>query len=110
MADLIDTHLKNGVLTKASTVEATGKLHIQTFQDIEPNIEQALAMRNDEDYTRKGIKRGFVHLATIPTVVVAELLTIGVNVYNAPAKDIVAGLRKLHKENLLTSTKKLWRG
>ena len=112
MSDLLHTSYdhKSGLLVKSSTEESTGKMHVQTFQDIESNLEVAGHMRNDPAYTAKGIKQSFAHVATIPAVVVTELLGVGINVYTASAKDIVAGLRKLHKENLLTTTRKLWRG
>jgi hypothetical protein len=108
--DLLEKSVNHGVLTKKSTTEHDDKLVIQTYQDIEPNIEQATAMRNDDDYTRQGIKKGFAHMATIPAVVVNELLIAGVNVYTAPAKEIIAGLRRIKKEYLITTKRKLWRG
>ncbi len=99
-----------GLMTRTSTEESTGKMFIETFQDIETNIKLATEQRNDDDFTAKGIKAGFAKMATIPNSVVTELLGIGINVYTCPAKDIILGLKRLNKDHLLTTTRKLWRG
>lgn len=112
MADLLSKEFDpmTGVLTKTSTEESTGKMYIETLQDIEPNIELATAMRNDPAFTADGIKNSFAKMATIPNSVVTELYGLGINVYTATAKDIIVGLKRLNKEYLLTTTRKLWRG
>ena len=81
------------------------KTHITYRQDIQANIDMTRAMRNDDSYWRQGVKNGWAHVAHIPNVVVSELLAIGVNVYRAPLKDVIAGLHKLHKEHLITTRK-----
>jgi len=108
--DLIDKRFtKGGMLEKASIED--GNLHLQTFQDIEPNVEMVKAMRKDSDYTARGIKREFAHSLHISEVHVVALLNAGVNVYTAPTKDIVAGLVRLDLlEACRVTDKKLWRG
>jgi len=82
-----------------------GVMHTTYKQDLEGALERSRAMRNDDDYWKQGVKRGFAHIATIPDVVILELRKLGIDVYRAPVKDIVTGLHKLNKPHLLTTTK-----
>lgn len=96
-----------GVVTTHYTDELTNKLITRTEQDISAAIQMATAMRNDDDYWRQGVKKSFAHAAHIPASVVVELLGIGVNVYHASAKDIVAGIKRIGKDHLLTTRKQV---
>jgi hypothetical protein len=75
----------------------------RTSQDIEPNVEYAKALGNDERYFREGVKKNFAHAGHIPAEVCVELLKIGVNVYRTETSlaQIRAGLRKLGKEGFI---------
>ncbi len=87
------------------------KLLVQTFQDIESNVEVAKAMRNDDSYTSDGIKNCFAHALSIPEVIQVELMTYGVNIYQCSIKEIVSGLKAIGKYDACAVTrKKLWRG
>jgi len=102
--DKIDQTLSpDGLLTTISTSELDGKMHVHHQQDLTAHLEYANALRNDEDYWRQGVKRGWAHAAHIPDLVIIELRQIGIDVFRAGAKEIVAGLRKLNKEHLLTT-------
>lgn len=83
------------------------KMLIRKTGDISANVEYATALRNSDQYSSDGIKKGFFHAAHIPEVVIVELLQIGVNVYRASAREIVAGLRKLNKDHLITTRKRV---
>ena len=83
------------------------KLIIRNDADIGVNIEHATRLRNDDQYSKDGIKKGFFHAAHIPAVVIIELLQIGCDVYRASAKEIVAGLKKLNKDHLITTRKQV---
>lgn len=98
-----------GDLLVTSELAQDGTLIVKHQQDLEPHVEYARRLANDDDYTRQGIKRGWAHAAHIPDVVVVELRQIGVDVFKASAREIVSGLKKLHKEHLLTSRKNLAR-
>lgn len=87
------------------------QLLVQTFQDIESNVEVAKAMRNDDSYTSDGIKNCFAHALSIPEVIQVELMNYGVNIYHCSAKEIVKGLHAIGKYDACAVTrKKLWRG
>ena len=66
-------------------------------QDAEFEFEHVAKVRREKDVWGHGMKRDFVHAAYIPVGVVMELFGIGVNIYTAETKDIVAGLKKLHR-------------
>ena len=56
---------------------------IETVQDVEPSLELAKAMRNDEDYSKDGIKRDWWHIAHIPDSIILKMLyEDGVNIYD----------------------------
>lgn len=102
---LKEVDFRNGI--KNETIIEDGKRIIKREQDITHDIEYATQLRNADEYTRNGIKAGFWHAAHIPNVVVADLYSKGVNVYTAPAKDIVAALKKYGYDYLFTTTKRI---
>ena len=54
-------------------------------QDVTTVLDGTQAMRNDEDYSRKGIKQDQWHYARIPDTVAMEMLTKhGVNIMKTP--------------------------
>ena len=50
-----------------------GKEIIGYSQDVQPMVSFTQSLANDEDYTKKGIKEGLWHYATIPDSVVLKL-------------------------------------
>lgn len=95
----------SGVVTRTGIVD--DKLVIRKVADLEPNHEFAKALRNDDDYSRQGIKRGFFHAMHIPEVVQIELLQIGIDIFRASPKEIAAGLKRLGKEHFITTRKQI---
>lgn len=83
-----------------------GDIGIKYMQDAEPVFEQTLADRNDGVAWTQGLKSGMVHAFRIPVGVVMELMAIGVNVYQAPTADIVAGLKKINRYDACDMTGK----
>lgn len=94
-----------GTVTRTGFVD--DKMIIRKDADISQAIEYASALRNADDYWKNGVKNNFAHAAHIPDVVVAELYGIGINVFTSTAREIVSGLRRLNKEYLLTTTKRV---
>lgn len=47
----------------------TGDVHIETRQDVDPILDVTNELRNDEQYSRDGIKDEMWHYASIPIVV-----------------------------------------
>ena len=108
----IDQSLQGPLGDMLVTTDMTpdGTMVVKHEQDLEPHVEYAKKLANSDEYTRHGIKKGFAHAAHIPDVVVVELKQIGIDVFRASAKEIIMGLRRLNKDYLLTSRKRLWRG
>lgn len=108
MADLIDIDISpTGLVKRTFASEHDGKLVVDYQQDIQANIEHATRLRNDPEYSAAGIKKELWHVAHIPEVVIVELLGIGIDIWRAPAREIVGGLKRLNKEHLLTTTKRV---
>ena len=83
------------------------KLTIHKRMDLTPLTDVTNAMRNSDDYSREGIKRGFFHVASIDPITQVELLQMGVDIYRSSAKELVAGLRRLNKDQLITTRKQV---
>lgn len=66
MARTLDYDPIFGIETRAEFDHATGKIHVGSFQDVAPLLERNKKLRNDEDYSKQGIKRGWFHAASIP--------------------------------------------
>jgi hypothetical protein len=62
---------------------ATEVSMIETVQDVEPFLEIAKAARNDEDYSKDGIKENWWHIAYLPDFIIIKMINEdGVNIYN----------------------------
>jgi hypothetical protein len=53
----------------------TGDVHIETLQDTETSLDWSRKLRNDDEYTKKGIKNEMWHYAHIPIVVQVRWLS-----------------------------------
>jgi len=83
------------------------KMVTRSEADLSVNLEYSNSLRNDADYARQGIKKGWMHAIHVPAVKVMELAQIGIDVYTASPREIAAGLNALNSENFLTTTKNL---
>jgi len=93
--------------TRVTTSVDADRLIVTSEADIEPAINYTNALRNADQYSRDGIKNSFWHVAHIPDVVVVELKNHGIDVFKDSARDIIAGIKKLGKEHLLTTRKQV---
>ena len=103
----IDQQVDFGAKKVESSFVTDDKLIVRTVQDIEPNIEYATRMRNDDAYWKQGVKRGFAHAAHIPVTAVISLRQAGVDVYTASAKDIITGLKRIGMDHLITTRRRV---
>jgi len=69
-----------------------GKMVIKTSQNIQPYLDYAKALRNAEHLKKEGIKRGLMHAACIPPIVVHKWFKEGFNVFTASRKEMDAKL------------------
>ena len=90
---------ETGLLTNVYTSELDGKMYVDYKQDMEPYVEYATALRNDDAYTKQGIKNGWMHAMHISDLHILELRKIGVDIFTASAREIAAGVKKLNIEH-----------
>jgi hypothetical protein len=103
-----EVFLSNAVTGLYQTEELThdGTLVIETKQDVEPILEATKALQNDEEYTKKGIQKGWWHVATIPEVLVHKWHKEGFNIFTASMSEIRKKLQSPEYAYFLTTTKK----
>lgn len=100
----MDTN-SHGVRTKIKVED--DKLVICRDQDLSAAIDYATKLRNADQYSADGIKKGWWHVGHVPAICYLPLKRIGVDMYRSPVKDIVAGLKRLNMEHLLTTRKRV---
>lgn len=59
-----------------------GKFHIHTYQDVEPFKENAARIRNEGDTDKLWRKNGMSMYASLPMIVVHDMLKRGINVFD----------------------------
>lgn len=74
-----------------------GKVHIKYEHDAEAAFEAVKVARDTQDVFADGLKKDMVHAFHIPVGVYMELRAIGVDVYTAPVRDIVRGLKQINR-------------
>jgi hypothetical protein len=78
MAEFFDYNKANGMRYDTED-DGDEKLIIQASQDIAPIVDH---MKEKQKKGDDGIKRGYWHYCSIPTVVEVELRKKGINIYN----------------------------
>jgi hypothetical protein len=72
-----------------------GKMIVKTEQDVAPHLDYSIALQNNPDYAKLGIKQNFQHVAHIPDSVLMKMKTEdGFDAFTANARELFAHLRK----------------
>ena len=79
---LLDYDPWTGIYTYHHYDDETKMTYIEETQDAEPWLELNKRRQNDKDYSKKGIKESWWHVATIPTGVQYQWLREGINIYD----------------------------
>lgn len=89
--------------------ELTDETHIETVQDatrLNAEVDASRSLQNDDDYTKKGLKDEMLHYAHIPSGVLMDWFTKGVNIndqkelikmVNKPEYSYLKTTRLIHK-------------
>ena len=75
---------------------------VETKQNVQPFLDYAAALRAAEGLKAAGIKRGWMHAAIIPPVLVHKWLKEGFNVFREPGSAIAKRLRSSEYAHLRT--------
>lgn len=81
-------------------------LVVHQTQDISANVAHAKRLQDNDDYWKSGVKNSWAHALHIPAGVQLELMKVGVDLFRAPLKDIVWGLKKIDKLDACLTTRK----
>lgn len=83
MKKLLSYNKATGVKEIFHYDEQTDTSVIETVQDVEIAIEQTKRLAQDGNYTKKGMKEGWLHYAHIPDSIIMQLrINHGVNVFD----------------------------
>lgn len=74
MKRLLDYDDLTGTQTWFEHDELTDVSTIHTVADVEPLIEVCKDLRNNEDYTRQGMKNSFLHYAILPPSIQMKMM------------------------------------
>lgn len=89
---LLDYNPFNGLSTYFHYDESTDETHIETVGDSTAEVEAATQLRNNEDYTRKGMKNDFLHYAHITDAVLMKWHSMGVDIKDS--KELIKMVNK----------------
>lgn len=79
---LFDYDPFTGITQYFSYDEATDVSTIESWQDVEPELEACKKLQNTPEYTRMGMKREWLHVGHIPAIIIEKWIAEkGVNVY-----------------------------
>jgi hypothetical protein len=79
---ILDYDALTGTTTWHEYKPDTDETVITTVQDVEPHLELAKKMRNDDDFTKKGIKKEMWLYGSLPTIIIDKMRREdGVNVF-----------------------------
>lgn len=81
---------------------------VHSSEDVEPFREYAKNLRNDEEYTRQGIKNNFWHVGTLPLIVVHRWHKEGFDITKADTKSLMAKIASdPDAQSYLTTNKRI---
>jgi len=106
MPILFDTDPLTGTVQYFDYDPVNDEFSITTVSDDTPLLDHLQALRNDEDYSKKGIKEEWWHYASIPAVVEVQLRNKGINIYDKNATKAILKEINQNYPKLKATTKK----
>ena len=70
---VLDYDPLSGVTTYFEYDDLTKQMHITDVQDVNPLLDSVTRLRNDDDYSKQGIKNDMWHYARLPLNVLMEI-------------------------------------
>lgn len=100
-----------GVTTYFDYDHSTDMTIVGSEQDVSLILEQNKRLQNDDDYTKKGIKGGWWHYASYPSIIIEKWMNeYGVNVFDRNHEKKVTELTNRPEYRYLKTTTKMHRG
>jgi hypothetical protein len=102
---LLDFDPFTGLITYHYYDETTDESHLETIQaesQLNKELEATKELKNDEEYTRKGMKDDMLHYAHIPSGVLMEWFAKGVDIKDR--KELIKWVNKPEYAYLKTTT------
>lgn len=75
MKRILSRNPYNGITEIFHHDPVTDVTTIETVQDVEAALNETKRRANDTDYTRAGMKKGWLHYAYLPDIVILQLKT-----------------------------------
>lgn len=108
---VIDYDPYNGITTTFDYDHVSDSTIIGREQDVSLLLDLNKALQNNEDYSKKGIKDGWWHYATYPSIIIEKWITeYGVNVFNRDHQKKILELTNRPEYRYLKTTTKMHRG
>lgn len=85
MSIIFDYNPITGVTTHFDYCPINDEITLTSEQDCTSLIDYMTQLRNNEEYSKNGIKEEWWHYATIPAIVEIELRKKGLNIYDKNA-------------------------
>jgi len=99
----------NGKHEFTQTTELThdGILVVRNTQDVEPLVDAMKELKNDEDYSKRGMKKGWMHVGTVPEYLVHKWAKEGFDINREKVPAIVKRLHAEHLTDFLATRRKI---
>lgn len=99
----------NGKHDLIQTTELThdGLLIVRNTQDVEPLVDAMKELKNDEGYSDRGIKKGWMHVGTVPEFLVHKWKKEGFDIDTHSVREIVARLQAEHMTDFLATKRNI---
>lgn len=82
MPIVFDVNHDTGVVEYFDYDPIKDEVRITAVQDAKCVVDQSTTLRNDEEYSKKGIKGDWWHYCTIPPIVEMQLRSKGINIWD----------------------------
>ena len=103
---LLDYDPVSGVSTYFEYEQSTDRMLIHTEQDSSRILDDVAQLRNDEQYSRDGIKADWWHYARLPLTVIMDMkIRFGVDLM-APKPDWKSAMKIINREYPMLKTTK----
>jgi hypothetical protein len=100
-----------GMTTYFDYDHSTDTTIVGSEQDVTALLDLNKRLQNDESYSKSGIKNGWWHYATYPSIIIEKWLNEhGVNVFNKDHQKKVLELTNRPEYRFLKTTTKMHRG